>query len=174
MCVCVSVCLIKVGGLGPWRPNLCLNGASSLWPWELLCWTEWYLFGHLIHTHKWPLGAVFDKQSDWIAWVNVCGFSPVLSSRPLRISPVLPQGHGIWPRIHTAHVFVWTYIAYITLYTNTCTYVLHLLTQSQSLVTHQSCKEWLRLQNVRWANSNHTEGIEYCYLHTAPTVTPQQ
>lgn len=81
-------CLIKVGGLGLWGPNLCLKCSSSLWPWELLCWTECYLFGHLIHTHKWPLGAVFDKQTDWIACVNVCGFSPSLSSRPLRMGPI--------------------------------------------------------------------------------------
>lgn len=81
-------CLIKVGGLELWGPNLCLNCASSLWPWELLCRAECYLFGHLIHTHKWPLGAVFDKQTDWIACVNVCGFSPSLSSRPLRMCPI--------------------------------------------------------------------------------------
>lgn len=83
-----SACLIKVGGLELWRPNLCLNCASSLWPWELLCRTECYLFGHLIHTHKWPLGAVFDKQTDWIACVNVCGFSPSLSSRPFTMCPI--------------------------------------------------------------------------------------
>lgn len=77
-----------MGGLELWRPNLCLNCASSSWPWELLCWTECYLFGHLIHTHKWPLGAVFDKQTDWIACVNVCGFSPMLSSRPRRTGPI--------------------------------------------------------------------------------------
>lgn len=46
----LCVCLIKVGGLELWSPNLCLNCASSLWPWELFCWTECYLFGHLIHT----------------------------------------------------------------------------------------------------------------------------
>lgn len=83
-----GACLIKVGGLELWGPNLCLNCVSSLWPWELLCRTECYLFGHLIHTHKWPLGAVFDKQTDWIACVNVCGFSPSLSSRPLRMCPI--------------------------------------------------------------------------------------
>lgn len=83
-----GACLIKVGGLELWGPNLCLNCASSLWPWELLCRAECYLFGHLIHTHKWPLGAVFDKQTDWIACVNVCGFSPSLSSRPLRMCPI--------------------------------------------------------------------------------------
>lgn len=83
-----DACLIKVGGLELWGPNLCLNCASSLWPWELLRRTECYLFRHLIHTHKWPLGAVFDKQTDWIACVNVCGFSPSLSSRPLRMCPI--------------------------------------------------------------------------------------
>lgn len=83
-----GACLIKVGGLELWGPNLCLNCVSSLWPWELLCRTECYLFRHLIHTHKWPLGAVFDKQTDWIACVNVCGFSPSLSSRPLRMCPI--------------------------------------------------------------------------------------
>lgn len=90
----LCVCLIKVGGLELWRPNRCLNCASSLWPWELLCWTECYLFGHLIHTHKWPLGAVFDKQTDWIACVNVCGFSPFAVLKALQNGPNLPQGHG--------------------------------------------------------------------------------
>lgn len=83
-----GACLIKVGGLELWGPNLCLNCASSLWPWELLSRTECYLFWHLIHTHKWPLGAVFDKQTDWIACVNACGFSPSLSSRPFRMCPI--------------------------------------------------------------------------------------
>ncbi len=99
----LCVCLIRVGGLELWRPNLCLNCASSSWPWELLCWTECYLFGHLIHTHKWPLGAVFDKQTDWIACVNAGGFSPSLSSRPLQTGPIYLKDMENSTRIHTAH-----------------------------------------------------------------------
>lgn len=112
------MCLIKVGGLELWRPNLCLNCASSSWPWELLCWTECYLFGHLIHTHKWPLGAVFDKQTDWIACVNVCGFSPLLSSRPLKTSPIYLKDMENSTRLHTAQTraHVCIYSIHLTLY----------------------------------------------------------
>lgn len=121
--MCLCVCLIKVGGLGLWKPNLCLNFVSSLWPWELLCWTECYLFGHLIHIHKWPLGAVSDKQTDWIACMNVCGFSPVLSSRPLGLSLISPQGnenrHADLP-----HVFMCTNIIYMLMSSYTCMHIL--------------------------------------------------
>lgn len=54
----------------------------TLLDWVIFIWTSY------THTHKWPLGAVFDKQTDWIARVNVCGFSPSLSSRPLRMGPI--------------------------------------------------------------------------------------
>lgn len=94
-------CLMKVGGLELWRANLCLKFASSSWPWELLHWIECYLFRHLIHTQKWPLGAVFDKQTDWIACVSLCVVSPPrcpqglsetaqIDSRTWKIAPPCP------------------------------------------------------------------------------------
>lgn len=184
------MCLIKVGGLELWRPNLCLNCASSSWPWELLCWTECYLFGHLIHTHKWPLGAVFDKQTDWIAWVNACGFSPSLSSRPLRTGPIYlkdVENSTCTFTLHT-HALMCAYVLYTLLYTHRhkhthtrtskYTLTLHLLTQSQShsiqsLLTHQDSQDWLRFQGVLWANSNHIEGNRILLFAYCPNNNPK-
>lgn len=103
-------CLIKVGGLELWRANLCLKFASSSWPWELLHWTECYLFGHLIHTQKWPLGAVFDKQTDWIACVSMCVVS--LPRCPQGPSEMAPIDSRTWKIAHACPLTCPDYTSY--------------------------------------------------------------
>lgn len=76
----------------------------SLLDWKLFIWTSY------THTHKWPLGAVFDKQTDWIACANVCGFSPPLSSRPLRMGPIYLKDMEILAHAFSLHTCVCAHI----------------------------------------------------------------
>lgn len=99
-----------MGGLELWRANLCLKFASSSWPWELLHWTECYLFGHLIHTQKWPLGAVFDKQTDWIACVSMCVVS--LPRCPQGPSEMAPIDSRTWKIAHACPLTCPDYTSY--------------------------------------------------------------
>lgn len=83
--------------------------------WMLFIWTSY------THTHKWPLGAVFDKQTDWIACVNACGFSPRCPRGPFRIGRFTLKDMEISARNVSLHTCVCahTYSIHLTIQTRT-------------------------------------------------------